>query len=53
MAYLEGKKTLEWIVSIIGSDPAARQMLTNLSGYSGAEPRRIRELSDWLNSQSR
>ena len=50
MAYLEGEQNLNWIISIIGSGPEARQKLAELRTYG--KPGRQRELSDWLNSQS-
>jgi len=47
-AYLEGRKNLNWVASIIGTGATARQMLSALSGYGN--PERYKELSDWFDS---
>ncbi len=49
-AYLEGKKNLDWIKSVIGKPtPTVREMFEQLKGYG--DPARYKELSDWLQGQ--
>ena len=51
-AYLDGKKDLHWITSIIGyPTPAVRETFQYLNLMEYGDPNRRKELSDWFQQQ--